>query len=58
VVVTHDDDFLKLSDAGTPHAGIAYYHPKARTIGEIVRYLDLMAECLTPDEMMGEIEFI
>ncbi|MGH7130229.1 MAG: DUF5615 family PIN-like protein, partial [Planctomycetaceae bacterium] len=28
VVMTHDDDFLVLHAAGTPHAGIAYCHQR------------------------------
>jgi predicted nuclease of predicted toxin-antitoxin system len=58
VIVTHDEDFLKLAADGASHAGIAYCHIEARTIGEIVRYLDLMADCLTPEDMHDRVEFI
>jgi predicted nuclease of predicted toxin-antitoxin system len=57
VIVTHDDDFLKLASRGAAHSGIAFCHAEAHSIGEIVRYLNLMAECLLPEDMAGKIEF-
>lgn len=58
VIVTHDDDFLAVADQGTEHAGIAYCHAKARTIGEIIDALVLIHRCLSPDEMHNHIEFL
>jgi predicted nuclease of predicted toxin-antitoxin system len=58
VIVTHDDDFLKIAAAGGAHAGIVYCRPQKKSVGEIVRYLEPMAACLTPDEMVGKIEFM
>jgi predicted nuclease of predicted toxin-antitoxin system len=58
IIVTHDDDFLKLAARGEPHAGIAYCRSQTRSIGEIVEYLAMMSECLTPDEMNGRVEFL
>jgi predicted nuclease of predicted toxin-antitoxin system len=58
VIVTHDDDFLALHSRGVPHAGIAYCHQGERTIGDILRHLLLMNECLGPKDMFGRIEFI
>jgi predicted nuclease of predicted toxin-antitoxin system len=58
VVVTHDDDFLVLHSQGVPHAGIAFCHQGDRTIGEMLRSLLLMNECLEPNEMLGRVEFI
>ena len=56
-VVTHDADFLRLHAAGVPHAGIAYAS-SGRGLGELVRGLVLLAECLTPDDMRGHVEFV
>src|SRR5690606_17252571 len=39
LLVTHDQDFLRLAAAGAKHHGIAYCPPQARGIGEIVRRL-------------------
>lgn len=58
VIVTHDSDFLVLHANGKPHAGIAFCHHEARSIGEIVAALVLMNECLTADEMQNRVEFI
>lgn len=58
VLVTHDADFLRLHAAGTPHAGIAFCHSKARTIGEIVRSLVLVHECLSQDDITGNVEWL
>ncbi len=58
VVVTHDDDFLTLTDAGSEHAGIAYCAPHSRTIGHIIRQLCLMHDCMTAEEMHGQVEYL
>lgn len=58
VIITHDPDFLCLHAAGQEHSGIAYCHPQTRSIGEIIRYLCLMHDCLTPDEMQRQVEYL
>ena len=57
VIVTHDDDFLRLAAEGIDHAGIVYA-PQGRTVGTMVQGLTLIAQVLTPEEMHGHIEFI
>ena len=57
-LVTHDVDFLKLHAAGTTHAGVAFGHAEAHTIGELVRSLVLIRECLTEAEMQGHVEWL
>jgi predicted nuclease of predicted toxin-antitoxin system len=58
VVVTHDADYLALAARGIQHAGIVYSPMSRRTIGEMVRYLALMCDCLEDDEMTGRVEFL
>jgi predicted nuclease of predicted toxin-antitoxin system len=58
VLVSHDRHFPGLASRGANHAGIAYGHQAARTVGEIVRHLALMADCLEPDEIAGRIEYL
>ncbi len=58
VIVTHDDDFLSLHAAGFEHAGIAYVHQQARSMGELVSALILVDACLSPDEARNRIEFL
>ena len=58
VMVTHDSDFLALHEQGHRHAGIAYCHQGARTIGELITGLVLVYEVLDRDEMRGRVEFL
>lgn len=56
VLVTHDDDFLKLP-ADLHHPVIAYAPPGALSLGEAIRWLRLMYEALKPGEMKDRVEF-
>ncbi len=57
VIFTQDDDFLRHHHAGVPHAGIVYSKQGSRSIGEVVRYLKLMNDCLDAEDMIGEVEY-
>ena len=57
VIFTQDQDFLRHHQAGTEHAGIVYSRQGARSIGEIVRFLQFMNDCLEPTDMRGKVEF-
>ena len=57
VIFTQDDDFLRHHQAGIQHAGIVYSRQGARKIGEIVRYLKLLHDCLEMEDIMGPVEF-
>ncbi|HEY4761420.1 MAG TPA: DUF5615 family PIN-like protein [Thermoguttaceae bacterium] len=57
VLVTHDSDFLRLHAQGTPHAGIVYFRRGGRSLGDFIRFLIILAECLTPEEMTNHVEF-
>jgi hypothetical protein len=58
VIVTHDDDYLILHSQGVRHAGIAYCHQHARTIGEIIRTLVLLWQVLDPHEIENRVEYL
>ena len=58
VFVTHDDDFLVLHSRGVRHAGIAYCAQGSRSVGELLRSLLLLHECLTPEDMQDRLEFL
>jgi predicted nuclease of predicted toxin-antitoxin system len=58
VIVTHDEDFLRFASKISDHPGIAYCHPRARTIGEIIRTLHLIYEVFTPQDMRGHVEYL
>ena len=58
VIVTHDDDFLRLHHAGQEHGGIAYCHQQARSIGEIVLKLAWFWRTRSAEEIRGSVEFL
>ena len=58
VIVTHDDDFLRMAANSSDHPGIAYCHKEARTIGQIISALHLIYQVLTPDEIRGRVEYL
>jgi predicted nuclease of predicted toxin-antitoxin system len=56
VIVTQDDDFLRLHSEGFEHAGIVFCTGKS--IREIVRGLALIHDVLRPDEMAARVDFL
>jgi len=57
-LVTHDADFLRLDAEGVTHAGIVYCRQGELPAGEVQRGLALIHDLLTPQEMVGRIEFL
>lgn len=57
VVVTQDGDFLRLHARDDEHAGIDFAAQGSRSIGEMVRFLVLLHDCLKDDEMRGKVEY-
>lgn len=57
VIFTFDDDFLVLSSMKFEHCGIIYSHQR-QSIGKIIRNLVLIWECLEPEYMYGNVEFL
>lgn len=43
---------------GVSHAGLAYCHQNTRSVGEIVRALELLWEIYEPAEMIDRVEFL
>jgi predicted nuclease of predicted toxin-antitoxin system len=58
VIVTHDDDFLRIASIRDDHPGIAYCRKDARSIGDIVEQLILVYEVLLPDEIKGRVQYL
>ena len=58
VLVTFDDDFLRLDAAGIPHTGIVFSQTGRQTVGELIESLMLVANVIEPNEMKNHIEFI
>jgi predicted nuclease of predicted toxin-antitoxin system len=58
VIVTQDDDFLRLHAAVVGHAGIVFCLTEHRNIGKLVRGLTLIHDVLLPEEMHSRVEYI
>ena len=58
VLVTHDDDFLRIHAAGTEHGGIVYVHQKRLTIGQTVLSLFALQRYESAESMAGRVEFL
>ena len=58
VIVTNDDDFLRLDAQGHAHAGIVYWQQRTKTIGEAIEALTLVHEVLQAEEMFGRVQFL
>ena len=58
VIFTEDDDFLALAAAGVAHAGLAYCKQNTRSLGQIIRSLELIWDVYEPDEMRNRVEFL
>jgi hypothetical protein len=56
--VTNDTGFLVRHVQGESHFGIAYYPPNSRSIGEVVTFLMLAYEILTPAEMVNQVIYL
>ena len=58
MLVTCDSDFIVLSKACRPHAGIAFWPARHRRLGQVVLDLVLLSRVATAEEMTGHIEFL
>jgi predicted nuclease of predicted toxin-antitoxin system len=57
IIVTHDDDFLRLAALGKAHAGIVYSSQQL-SIGEIIRGLMLIYDVLELEDMKDKVEYL
>ncbi len=58
VLVTRDSDLLVLHTAGVPHAGIAFWHSRHRSLGQLILDLTLLWRVYTAEEMAGRVEYL
>ncbi|MGB4780872.1 DUF5615 family PIN-like protein [Candidatus Methylomirabilis sp.] len=57
VILTQDDDFLRLHAAGMVHEGIVYA-PQQTPVKDVIRGLMLIHQVLDAEEMHGQVEFL
>ena len=58
VMITQDTDFLRIAASGQEHSGIVYFAAQSRSVGEIIRGVQLIWEVYEPEEMRNRVEFI
>lgn len=58
VIITQDTDFLRIAAFGKEHPGIVFYPAQARSIGEVIRFVQLVWEIFEPEEMRNHVEFL
>lgn len=58
VMFTQDRDFLRLNRRSVEHHGIAFCEQGSRSIGQIVAGLRRIHRTLTPEEMVGQLQYI
>jgi predicted nuclease of predicted toxin-antitoxin system len=58
VMISHDEDVLRIAAAGTPHAGIAYCHQNKYKVGGLLLKLLALAGRVTDEEIRGRVEFL
>ena len=58
VLFTQDADFLLIASIRIDHPSITYCKKATRSIGEIIKTLALLYEVMTPEEMVGRVEFL
>lgn len=57
VLFTHDPDLLRLHADGVEHAGVVFCAKDSRTIGEMIRFLCLLHDIVTPEEIRCRVEY-
>ena len=57
VIVTRDQDFLRRARHISDHSGIVFYTAN-QSMREIIEGLILICEVMTPEEMVGRVEYI
>ena len=58
IIITQDQDFLRLNASGEPNAGIAYCKKDSKSIGEMISSLGRMWELLEPETMANRVQFL
>jgi predicted nuclease of predicted toxin-antitoxin system len=57
VIITRDQDFLRLNARGVDHAGIIYWTERQRTVGQLIGALATLMVDYGEDELRGRVLF-
>lgn len=58
VLITHDDDFVRLHHLGAEHAGIGYCHQTKYSVGDLLQVLILLHGCISAEDMINRVEYL
>ena len=58
MLVTFDDDFLRLHATGKLHAGIAYCRQGTRSLGQMLRALIAIHDSMISPKIAGQVLFL
>ncbi len=58
VIYTNDTGFLRLHATGAEHSGIIYHHMRVYPIGEAIRRVAIACDAMSPEDMVGRVEFL
>ncbi len=58
VFCTHDADYIEMFTQGVVHAGIVFGQQHRHTIGDWVRFLELLCTVYEPDEIRNRVEYL
>jgi predicted nuclease of predicted toxin-antitoxin system len=57
-IITQDPDFLRMATAGCAHPGMIFYPSQSRSVGQVIRTVQLIGEIYEPEETRNRVEFI
>lgn len=58
VLCTHDSDYVDIAAAGKEHVGIVFGQQHKHTIGDWVKFLELIYGVYSPHEMRNLVEYL
>lgn len=58
VIITRDTDFLRIAASGKEHPGIGFYNSQNRSIGQVIRGMQLIWEVYEPEDMRNRVEYL
>ena len=58
ILCTNDADYIDMATTGIEHAGIVFGQQHKHSVGEWVRFLELLASVLDPNEMHNRVEYV
>ncbi|RIK84183.1 MAG: hypothetical protein DCC68_01995 [Planctomycetota bacterium] len=58
ILVTRDQDFLRLNAQRTDHAGIIFWTQRQRSLGQLIRAIDSLFVARTLAELRGQVVFL